>query len=103
MKIMAILLALILATSTVYAASDEIILTPIAQPSITKVVLDTLIISRIRNRAEVAYRYLDSSGNEISEGGVAHFTGAQYTQLLNGLDINITFLKNAVKTKLNVS
>jgi len=95
-------------------AQDEIDITPEPRPSINKVAIDTVRILHFTNTCEITLRYLDENGDYVREETLIFQnvednpdtpedeTKTEYTQLMTGLEINKTFLKNAIRVKLGI-
>lgn len=84
------------------------------RPAIAKIKVDTVRILNFTKTAEITLRYVDADGNYIKETKVIFKnqednpetpedeTSTEYTDLMQGLEINKTFLKNAIKAKLQI-
>ena len=93
---------------------EEIVITPEPRPSITKIKVDTVRILPLTKTAEITLRYTTDDDKPIKEEKLIFMdrednpetpedeTSTEYTQLITGLDINKTFLKNAIKIKLGI-
>ena len=84
------------------------------RPAIIKIGVDTVKFLHYTKTAIVTLRYLDADGGIVKERDIIFIdkeddplteideTLTEYTQFLNGLGINNTFLKNAIKVKLGL-
>ena len=112
-KVLPILLCLIFWAGIV-VAQDEIEIVPEPRPAITKLAIDTVKLLHFTRTAVITLRYIDADGKYVAETNVIFQditddptteideTCTDYTDLLQGLGMNKTFLKNAIKSKLGI-
>ena len=86
-----------------------------ATPDISKVKIDTIRIRPYAKNVEISIRYSSADGRIIKQEKL-YFTNrednpetedidetiTEYTDLMTGLGVNKTFLKNAIKFKLGI-
>jgi hypothetical protein len=96
------------------AQEDEIDLVPEVRPSITKAGIDTVKILPYNKTCIITVRFLDANGEYVNEKQVVFInqvdnpetpedeSTTEFTDFMQGLNINRVFLKNAIKSKLGI-
>ncbi len=96
-----------------YALAEDIDYTEI-RPDIIKIKVDTIKILNFSETAVITLRYVNADGNSIKEERVIFMnrednletpedeTSTEYTDLMQGLGVNKTFLKQALQFKLGL-